>query len=245
MNTTPVFRPGKRTSKNNYRPISIRPVFSKIFERLLNRQLLEFFDNILYKFQCGFRKDYETQQCLLLMFEIRKRATDNNKAFGLSFEGFSKPWYLPILGLGPLLLNTVMCDMFLILNTTYFTDFTDDSTPFVVRDNTADVIKILEEIRENLANWFSNNEMNLNNCKCHLLLNKQEPNTLKIGTLDINNSLSEKLLGITFGCELKFNKHIEDIFQKASQKLNVIKTCTIYGNNQKTCFYECVFQVTV
>ena len=91
MNTTPVFRPGKRTSKNNYRPISILPVFSKIFERLLNRQLLEFFDNILYKFQCGFRKDYETQQCLLLMFEIWKRATDNNKAFGLSFEGFSKP----------------------------------------------------------------------------------------------------------------------------------------------------------
>ena len=113
-----------------------------------------------------------------------------------------------------------MSDMFLILNTTYFTGFADDNTPFVVRDNIADVIKALEEIGENLVNWFSNNEMNLNTYKCHLLLNSQEPNALKIGDLDINNSLSEKLLGITFGCKLKFNKHIEDIFQKASQKLN-------------------------
>ena len=109
-----------------------------------------------------------------------------------------------------------MCDMFLILNTTYFTGFADDNTPFVVRDNIADVIKALEEIGENLVNRFSNNEMNLNAYRCHLLLNSQEPNTLKIGDSDINISLSEKLLGITFGCALKFNKRIEDIFQKAS-----------------------------
>ena len=88
-NITPVFKPGARASKNNYSPISILPVFSKIFERLLGRQLLEFFDNILYKFQCGFRKGYKTQHCLLRMLEIRKGATDSNKAFGSSFEGFS------------------------------------------------------------------------------------------------------------------------------------------------------------
>ena len=47
VNATPVFKKGARTSKNNYRPVSILHVFSKIFERLLSRQLLEFFDNIL------------------------------------------------------------------------------------------------------------------------------------------------------------------------------------------------------
>ena len=86
----------------------------------------------------------------------------------------------------------------------------------MVRDNISDVKKALEDIGENLVNWFSNNEIDLNTYKCHLLLNSQEPNTLKIGDLDINNSLSEKLLGITFGRKFKFNKHIEDIFQKAS-----------------------------
>ena len=78
-----------------------------------------------------------------------------------------------------------MCDMFLILNTTHFPGFADGNTPFVVRDNIADVIKAdnkaLEEIGENLENWFLNNEMNLNTYKYHLLLKSQEPKTLKIG----------------------------------------------------------------
>ena len=87
-----------------------------------------------------------------------------------------------------LLFNIFMCDMFLILKATYYIGYADDNTPFVVRDNIADVIKTLEEIGENLVNWFSNNEMNLNTYKCHLLLNGQEANTLKIGDLDINNS---------------------------------------------------------
>ena len=63
-NITAVFKKGARISKNNYRPISIFPVFSKIFERLLTWQRLEFFDNMLSKFQCGFRKGYGTQHCL-------------------------------------------------------------------------------------------------------------------------------------------------------------------------------------
>ena len=59
----------------------------------------------------------------------------------------------------------------------------------MLRITLADVIKALEEIGENLVNWFSNNEINLNTYKCHLLLNSQEPNTLKRGDSDINNSL--------------------------------------------------------
>ena len=59
----------------------------------------------------------------------------------------------------------------------------------MVRDNITNVIKALEEIREKLVNWFSRNEMKLNTDKCHLLLNSQEPNTLKIGDLHINITL--------------------------------------------------------
>ena len=65
----------------------------------------------------------------------------------------------------------------------------------MVRDNITDVIKALEEIGENLVNWLSNNE---NEATCYLLLNSQEPNTLKLGDLHINDSISEKLLDIIF-----------------------------------------------
>ena len=94
-----------------------------------------------------------------------------------------------------------MPHMFLILKATYFTGYADDNTPFVVRDNIGNVIKALEKIGEDLLNWFLNSEMKLNADKCRLLLNSQEPSTLKIGGLHINNSLSEKLLGITIDCK--------------------------------------------
>ena len=64
--------------------------FSKIFERLFSRQLLEYFDNILSEFQCGFRKGYGTQHRLLLMLEIWKGATENDKAFRALLTDLSK-----------------------------------------------------------------------------------------------------------------------------------------------------------
>ena len=70
-NVNPVFKKGTRTSKNNYRSVSILAILSKMFERLISKQLSEFFESILSKFQCGFRKGYGAW----------KEATDNNKAF--------------------------------------------------------------------------------------------------------------------------------------------------------------------
>ena len=88
--------------------------------------------------------------------------------------------------------------------------------------------------------------MKLNTDKCHLLLNSQEPNALKIGDLNINNFLSEKLLGITFACKSKFKKDIEKHCQKASQKLNAHARLAPYiGNMQKTYSYEYDFQITI
>ena len=77
--------------------------------------------------------------------------------------------------------------------------------------------------------------MKLNTNQCRLILNSQEPNTLKIGDLRLNNSLSEKILGITFDCKLKFNKHIEDICQKASQKLNTLAILAPCMGTTKKC----------
>ena len=55
-----------------------------------------------------------------------------------------------------------MCDMFQILKAIYFTGYADNDAPFVVRDSITDNTKAVEEIGENLENWFSNNEMKLN-----------------------------------------------------------------------------------
>ena len=55
--------------------------------------------------------------------------------------------------------------------------------------------------------------------KWHLLL---EQTTLKIGNLQIKNSLCEKLLGINFDYTLNFSKYTEDICQKPLRKINAL-----------------------
>ena len=66
---TPIHKKGKKDKKENYRPVSILPVLSKIFERIMFKQMSAFCEDIFNKQQCGFRKGYNTQQCLLKMLE--------------------------------------------------------------------------------------------------------------------------------------------------------------------------------
>ena len=68
-NITSVFKKGDRNSKDNYRPVSILPNMPKIFERCISCQLYSFIFEFLAKYQCGFRKGYSTQHCLLAMLE--------------------------------------------------------------------------------------------------------------------------------------------------------------------------------
>ena len=61
-NVTAVHKKGSRYDKGNYRPVSILPNLSKVFERCLHQQIFHFFDTILSKYQCGFRKGHGAQQ---------------------------------------------------------------------------------------------------------------------------------------------------------------------------------------
>ena len=78
----PVFKKGSKNSKHNYRPISILKNISKVFERVMFKQIGDFMENYFSKFQCGFRKSYSTQQCLIALIEKCKAATDKGKSFG-------------------------------------------------------------------------------------------------------------------------------------------------------------------
>ena len=79
---TPLHKKGNKDLKENYRPVSILLVFSKVFERTMFAQMSSFFDNFLSKQQCGFQKGYSTQQCLLALLEKCKRAVDSGQMFG-------------------------------------------------------------------------------------------------------------------------------------------------------------------
>ena len=78
-NITPVFTNGYKGSKETYRSVSILPMISKIFEKLLCKQITIFIDPLLSKYQCEFRKGFSAQHCLLAMLEKWKNDVDIGK----------------------------------------------------------------------------------------------------------------------------------------------------------------------
>ena len=77
---TPVFKKGDAQEFDNYRPISIIPIFGKIFEKVIYDRLYSFFttNGVVYDRQFGFRKRHSTGHAINysinnIIDEIKKR----------------------------------------------------------------------------------------------------------------------------------------------------------------------------
>ena len=90
---TPVHKKDDRSLKSNYRPISILPSVSKIFERIIHDHILIFVEQYLSPYLCGFRKGYSTQYCLIIVLERWKKALDNRKIAGALLADLSKAFH--------------------------------------------------------------------------------------------------------------------------------------------------------
>ena len=88
----PLFKSNNPYTLNNYRPISILPTISKIFERLVHHRFTKFLNkyNLLNKFQFGFREKHSTEMALsFLNFKITQAFENNYFSLGI-FLDFSK-----------------------------------------------------------------------------------------------------------------------------------------------------------
>ena len=65
----PVFKKGSSTQLNNYRPISLLPIFNRILENLMYKRLIYFIEknNVLLDNQFGFRSNHSTIQTITLL----------------------------------------------------------------------------------------------------------------------------------------------------------------------------------
>ena len=88
---TPVFKKDEKFMKTSYRPVSILPTVSKIYERCLCDQINEYFQSLFSKFSnhC-FRKGHSVQHCLLVLTEKCCQVLDKRGFAGLLLADFSK-----------------------------------------------------------------------------------------------------------------------------------------------------------
>ena len=65
-NVIPIFKKGDKNNLNNYRPISLLPVLSKVYEKVLNKQLTSVIDNgYIDENQFGFREGHSTEDATM------------------------------------------------------------------------------------------------------------------------------------------------------------------------------------
>lgn len=88
----PVFKKGDRTLINNYRPITIRPFFSKVIEKLLVTRLTNYLNkfNLLTPYQFGFRPNFSSDLALIEFTDYLKHSIDLGFFAGAVFVDFSK-----------------------------------------------------------------------------------------------------------------------------------------------------------
>lgn len=94
----PVFKKGDKSDYNNYRPVSVLPVFSKVLEVLINSQVLEYFEhNLLFSNnQYGFRPKKSTCQAVvdfvkncIYSLDVRQKVIGNFYDMSKAFDTIS------------------------------------------------------------------------------------------------------------------------------------------------------------
>ena len=91
-NVSPKFKSKDATAKPNFRPISILPSVSKIYERVLKNQITRFFQDKLSVILSGFRESYSTQHALIRVLELWRRCLDSSGIVGTILMDLSKAY---------------------------------------------------------------------------------------------------------------------------------------------------------
>ena len=81
---------GSTADMGNYRPISLLPTFSKVFERILYDQLSDHFQGLFSPLLCGFRKGHSTHHALLKILLNWQKSLDNKGVVGAVLMDLSK-----------------------------------------------------------------------------------------------------------------------------------------------------------
>ena len=78
--TMPLHKKGSTLNMNNYQPISLLSVLSKIYEKIMYARLYQFLEKseLFYSLQFGFRAKHSTNHALISITETIKESIDNN-----------------------------------------------------------------------------------------------------------------------------------------------------------------------
>ena len=196
------FQKKYRTYVENYRPVSVLPTISKIFERIMQKQISNYIGKFLSSFLCGYRKGFSTQYALSTLIERRKFCPDKQGFAGALLMDLSKT------------LDTVNHELLIAKLHAY--GFSTDALKILL-------IYLQDRWQRTKINTtFSSWTQLLQDVPQGSVLG---PMPFNIYIKDVNivwKSNDVKLLEITLGNNLKFDKHVPTIRSKGNRKLSAL-----------------------
>ena len=81
---------GPSNTRTNFRPISVLPTVSKLFERIMDKQIVAYITSFLSSLLCGFRKGHSAQHALVRLLEKFKISLDEGGKAGAVMMDLSK-----------------------------------------------------------------------------------------------------------------------------------------------------------
>ena len=127
---------------------------------------------------------------------------------------------------GPKFFNLFINDLFYLFIYTSVCNLADDTTPFACDMDLANLIRNLENDVASVIQWFNENNMILNQGKCHCLVSGPktlvEQLSIQVGEQVILESIAEKLLVIMIDKKLRFSSHVRNICKKAGAKVTAL-----------------------
>ena len=131
---------------------------------------------------------------------------------------------------GPLLFNIYICDLFFDIIEINIVNYAGNITPYALDLKLENIVKLLQKNADKLFDCFFNNCLKVNTDKCHLLVTTTDSIRMNVRNETISNSSHQKLLGICFNSNFRFDDHVASLCKKASQKLNTLTRVAQYMN---------------
>ena len=166
----PLFKSGDASLFSNYRPISLLPSFSKIFEYIIFKQLYTYMnDNKLFSIeQYGFRTGHSTELAALHLVNDLTKQMDTGK--------------------GPLLFLIYINDLPRVSPLFIMVMYADDTTLYCNLSNNTNENDLNSELHK-ISEWLASNKVSLNAQKTKFMVFHSMLREVKYPVLTINNTI--------------------------------------------------------
>ena len=74
VDITAIYKEKDPQAKENYRPLNVLPMLSKVLEKLMQKQMNSFITDYLSDFLCGYRQGFSTPHALITFLESYRQS---------------------------------------------------------------------------------------------------------------------------------------------------------------------------